>query len=243
MSKLILRVASSSKLPHYISGLFFFFIGLFSILCLSGFNQINTNTVNTDCVEGNLKKETVTRELTGFDAVSVDGVFNVNVVAGQSAKVTVSSESNILPHILTKKKNTTLFIYNDTSICPKVPIVVNIHMPEIKELISDGVNDILVQEVAGQELIINLSGAGNAAFTGKIKKVFAQIEGTSVLKASKLEASEVNVEATEATSAVVYATQKLVATSRETSEIFYLGNPAKVTKNIEDIGEIIEMTR
>ena len=204
-----------------------------------GFSQVNTGTISVDCIEGNEKEKTENRKTSPFNGLHVDGAFNVLAVCGQKQKITVTGDSNIVPHIVTKVRNDILFLTAKKSICSKIPVTIRISIENIQSVTTSGANDIVVSNINNSKIKFDGDGSGDTTLSGRTNLLTASLKGSLNLHAKNLIADEVRITAADSTEAVIHAAMTLSAASRDVGEIVYYGNPSKITKEENDIGEII----
>src|SRR4051812_29372847 len=160
------------------------FFLLFTLVAVSSYAQWETITGN-----GNVKKET--RDVSGFDGVSLSGSMNVQISYGSSNTITIEGDENILPYIETKVEDGVLQVRtkNRTGFKTKHKLIVYASLTKLTELRVSGSGDITGSgdfsndgktnvAVSGSgnidvgmnsfnETKINVSGSGNVTLKGK----------------------------------------------------------------------------
>ena len=99
--------------------------------------NVNVNT-NSGCVEGSGVESTHKREIAPFNKIDISGVFDVNIECQKEQCVEIVSDDNILPYVVTKVKEHTLFVTINKSICPKSGLELNISADSIEKVSVDG---------------------------------------------------------------------------------------------------------
>lgn len=191
-------------------------------------------------VEGNGIAKTENRNVPAFSSVEVDGAFNVYVECRKKQKVEVSGDSNILPHIITKIKGSTLQITTSKTICPKKLLEVKVSADNIEKVTVSGAVDLSISGVDNNKLDIQVDGAGDIKASGKTKSFKVDISGSGDLKAKDLKAENVEVSVNGAGNAVVNASRRLKAEINGAGDITYYGNPKEVIQEISGAGDIIK---
>ncbi len=214
------------------------------VSCLSVVGELSIADVNistsTGCIEGSGIAKTEQRQVVSFNAIDVAGAFDIYIECQQEKRVEVTTDDNILSHIITEVKGRTLFITSGRSICPKSQLEVNISIDNIENITSSGANDISVSRVNNAKLDMTLYGSGDVKASGKTSEFVTSISGSVDLYAKDLQSKKVQISASGASEAVVYASKRLEVDISGVGDISYHGNPADVIKEISGVGEIIE---
>jgi len=101
--------------------------------------QINNTGVNGEsCLFGNgiLKKGEMT--LDNFNKIAVSGIFNIKIRQQNSRRFEISCDANLFSKIRASVSNGLLKIDTSQSLCPKLPIDINVGVTELRELHSAG---------------------------------------------------------------------------------------------------------
>lgn len=204
---------------------------------IKGTDHININ-VNTGCIEGSGIPKAEQRRVSSFNAIDIRGAFDVNIKCQKKQNVEITSDDNIVPHIITKIKGHTLFIYSNKSICPKAQLGVNVSIDDIEKISALGTNDIAISRVNNKRLAMDLDGSGEVQVSGKTGEFVTNILGSVDLNAKDFRSEKVQISISGVGDAVVYASKKLQADISGVGDIVYYGNPRDVTKEITGVGEI-----
>ncbi len=205
---------------------------------ITGKGGVSRIAVNEDCINGSGIKKTELREVSAFKTVDIDGAFDVNIELNKPGRIEITGDDNILPHIITIVTKDGLFISSDKSICPKVPLIVNISNGDIESIDSDGANDITVSGMHNKHFALNVDGAGDIFASGVTGDFKVQMEGSGNLNAKDLHAEKVDISVKGSYDAIVYASKQLHASIDGVGDIVYYGNPDKVSEKISGVGEI-----
>lgn len=194
--------------------------------------------VVSGCEEGSGVRKSEKRSVSAFDSVRFDGAFDVTIELQKKRGIEVSSDDNIIPHIVTEVKGRTLHVTSRKSICSKIGLLIHITNDDIQKITADGSSDISISDVKNKKLNVIINGAGDFRASGATGAFDARISGSGNLDARELHADEVAVSIDGAGDAVVYASEKLTASIDGAGDISYYGNPKNVTKNISGAGDI-----
>ncbi len=215
----------------------------FMVFCMSKFGQncnaeVNTGVI-TGCIEGSGVTKTEQRQVDSFNAIDVDGAFDVYIECQREKSVEITTDDNILPHISTKVRGQTLYITSG-SICPKSQLDINISIDSIHYFASSGASDVSISNVNNEKFGMSLSGAGDIEVSGRTDKFETDISGAVEIDAKHLLSEETSISASGAAEAEVHASKSLFIEISGVGDICYYGNPGKVVKHVSGVGEIIK---
>ncbi len=204
---------------------------------------------------------TQTRQVSGFDSISVDYPARVLVSQGSTESLKIEAEDNVLPGLKTEVKNHDLRIYyqvesgkhvNATKM-PTITIVVKdlsaIDFSSAGDLTVDslksdalrlslsGAGNIKLNDITTKALNVNLSGAGSMSATGTADTFSLNISGFGDFKGKELASKTATINLSGAGSAVVRVDDKLKAQISGAGSVSYYGSP-DVTKQVSGVGSI-----
>lgn len=239
---------------------------LAKLIFLAGvfFTSCNNVTISTgdgsNKVEANGKIKSEVRDLTSFNAIEVDGVFNIILSQSDKESIKVETDENILPLIITLVENGVLKIKmkDNTSVEKMKKIDIYVTLAEISKLNTNGVgslkcaNKLRLKEfeldskgvgstelnLNAEKLIIHSEIVGALKLSGIVKDVIINHSGIGLISAFDLKAENLNLNSEGAGAAEVYASNELSIDVNGIGSVKYKGNPK--TKNIkkEGIGKV-----
>lgn len=214
-------------------------------------------------VKGNGNMVSMERSTGDYNAVSVSGFFDVELVAGEEGEVTVEAEENLQEFIITEVKNGTLQIKTKegVNIQPstwKDGISITVPITDIEAVSLSGSGEIIGKtlirttdfsanmsgsgdikiEVESDELFANLSGSGDMNLKGSAGRFKVQISGSGDVKAYDLEASEVDASISGSADMELTVREVLKARVSGSGNITYRGNPEKIDSKSSGSGDI-----
>jgi hypothetical protein len=208
----------------------------------------NTNSARLDASD--------MRNLDAFDALSIHGVYEVDLRQGNESSIRIEANDKLLEQIVTQVNNDRLTVTTRKKKWkPKDEVRLIITSPAIREIsIGGGVDldsegpiqgDYLKVSVSGaadldleievDELDVNLSGAANAEMKGHAANAKFSVSGAGHIEANGLEASAVRVSLSGAGALSVHATESLDVGISGAGSVTYRGNPA-LTKRVSGLG-------
>lgn len=226
-------------------------------LMLFAFMLLNVSEVMAQTLRGNGKVATQNRSASNIKGIDVGGGFMVELTQGSNEGVRLEAEENLLDNIKTEMRNGVLHIYNDKgisstkgmkafvtlqdlesiSISGGVKVIGNssFKSPALKLEMSGGSNVKLT--VATEQIKGNLSGASRIELQGKADDVAIQLSGASKMDASELEARQVKVQASGASSVKVFAQESLDINASGASAVYYKGSPS-ITSDVTSAARV-----
>lgn len=191
-------------------------------------------------VSGNGKVVTKTRTIENFNKIAIRGAYQVVVTQGNQDSLKITTDSNIVPLVMTKVKDKQLSIYNRKGISFSLtkPVMVQLIVKNLEEVTASGANALVISSFSGNGLKIDTSGSINAILAGKVRNLSMQISGSGKINATKLVAKNVNIRLIGSGQVMVHATDKLDTKITGSGSIMYSGNPDNVGQSIIGSGTL-----
>ena len=103
------------------------------------------------------------REVRDFDAVSLENMGNVYITVGNTEKLTIEAEDNLLPLLTSEVKNGTLKldVVRGRNIDPTKPITYNLTVKNLKDITLAGSGNIYSAPLEANKMTVILAGSGN----------------------------------------------------------------------------------
>ena len=189
-------------------------------------------------VKGSGNVTTETRTIDDFDELEVSGAYNIEIEVGIATSCEISAEDNLHDLIKTDVVNGRLIIENTRNISPKRKIRINLTVPSLEEIESSGISNIYASGIDEQTFDLDLSGAGYIELFGKVEQFNADLSGAGRLVARELYARFVDIDASGASNAEIYCSERLVVDMSGVGNIEYYGDPEEVKTNISGLGNV-----
>lgn len=196
-----------------------------------------------EVVVGSGQAKSEKRELDTFSHVETRLGVGVKVVRGESANVTIKTDDNILPVILTEVRGGKLIIDASQSFSSSMPINLLVETPELSSASTSGSGQIFLDNVSDQSLQLEINGSGGIGGQGKIESISASINGSGKLSLDKFVAQEVSVSISGSGTAKVQAIKTLDAAISGSGTINYIGQPEKLNRSITGSGDVKQIAR
>lgn len=187
---------------------------------------------------GDVKSEK--RDLSEFKGIKVGGVFQVEFTVQDNFNVQVEADDNLLEYIKTEVDGDTLEISTSNRLSSRNPIIVKIGAPDIEDIAASGAAKISVVNLNNDSLKIDLSGATNVTVAGMTKDLKIDLSGACGIDAAELKAENVSVDASGASSADVFVSNRLEADLSGASTVTYSGSPKDLSKKVSGASSVQE---
>jgi hypothetical protein len=204
---------------------------------------------------------TETREVSGFDAVSVSYPASVLIKQGTAESFKIEAEDNLMPNLKTQVENGTLEIFyrreGNKHVNPTKPVKITIVVKDLNDVEFSSAGELIIEnletdsldvslsgagnvdlnEIAVEELSMSLSGAGSATASGTADSLDVTISGFGDFKGKELHDKNARVSISGAGSATVWVDEDLMAQVSGAGSVGYYGSPS-VTRQISGVGGV-----
>lgn len=176
-------------------------------------------------IRGSGDRDYEIRNIDEFTELEVSGAFDVRVTVGETPKLEISGDDNLLKYVVTKVRGDKLIIETRKDLRQREQIRIIVSTYELESLDASGANDIKVRNIDCSRFYLGVSGACNIELEGKTNALRADMSGATSLEAGRLTAEEVRIECSGASNAEVYASEYLNAEASGVSNIKFWGDP------------------
>lgn len=186
-----------------------------------------------------------TRPVGDFTGIKTASIVEVEITQGEANAVVIETEAAGQKDVSTVVKDGVLNIRieNQQNVGDGVKAKITVKnlrsvdvdgtssIKSMNQLITDSIRiegasaAVIDLDLQAKSVYTRLSGASNAKLKGSSDQLSADLSGAAQLKAYKLTAKDVNIDASGAASAHVFAVNKLSAKASGASEVNYQGNP------------------
>jgi hypothetical protein len=190
-------------------------------------------------VRGSGNVVTEERPMSGFTAVSLQGVGRLEIDQTGSESLSITADDNFLPYIETRVRGSKLIIsiQDNTTFNDVTDLVYHVTAKTIENLELDGAGDIQVNNLDTEEWQVNLDGGGNINVAGKVTRQEVEINGLGLYNAEDLSCQEAAVQQNGAGMIVVQVSDQLDVTIDGVGSVEYIGDPT-VTQTLNGLGTV-----
>lgn len=241
----------------------------FIVFCVKGITALLIAVLASSCngkfdlgnnsITGSGKVITEVREVASFDKVSVCCGLECVIEQGDSFKVTVEADDNLIKKISTKVENGTLIISSDYNNFFNVSSrKITVRMPNVKSLEATSGSTLIATKTihessvnlktsSGSEMTVNIesdtlrlesSSGSEQIIKGKALALFTSSSSGSSIDAEDLLANEVSSQSSSGSSTEIYPLVYLKAKASSGSSIEYKNMPKTVHKEESSGGSV-----
>lgn len=180
-----------------------------------------------------------TREVSGFKAVRVHGVGELNITQGEREALTIESDEHVLPLIESTVEGGTLTLgpKNGKRIRKLKRLIYTLTVTDLEAITLDGEGNTTITNLNVEALTVNLRGAGNFTISGAAPSQTINLQGAGSYDARAFATSRTSVGIKGAGDVVVQAGEALDINVSGVGNVTYYGTPA-ITQKISGIGKI-----
>jgi len=227
-----------------------------AIICL-----ITLNGCFPSGTEGNGELSTAAYVFDHFDELHITDAFHVNLYQSDDYYVEVEAEENLMDMIHIDVRGSVLYLNFKEKIHPKIPIKVNIAMPELSRvdikgackmqttlpfitptmvIHADGASQINLNVVA-DEIHSYSRGAAMVELSGTTGLLVKDMEGAGIFHGLNLDAYEARVSLNGVGKISVNVEESLDASVNGVGKVEYTGSPKTIDKKVSGLGKIIQV--
>lgn len=184
---------------------------------------------------------TETRNVTGFNKIQIEGLFEVNIDYGTVQSVEVIANDNIIDRIRTQVENNELKVYFKNGNYRNIDATLNITIPELSAVEYGGSGIIEISNFQQLEVLkLSNTGSGDFILDGGTAELLKWInEGSGHLEASSFDIKNIIIESRGSGNATVRCSETLDTFIEGSGIVYYYGNPTLSTEIIGS-GKVIK---
>lgn len=212
---------------------------------------------NTNCIEGNGRPGSESRDLPVFTKIELGGAYNLVLTQDSATQsLMIHADENLLPYIKTEVRDGALRVYSDDNICDDVKIA--IAMNELTNLDVSGAvevemtNRFSTQEfqleasgaveatldVEAEKINTSISGAGEIGYRGEAGRHDVRVSGAGELKAFDLVTGIYDIRVSGAAECGIHVLNELHVSASGASSVLYKGNPTVIKEDVSGASSI-----
>ncbi len=169
---------------------------IFMIVLMSLVTACIGRTGPMETVRGSGNVITEEREVSGFTAVSLQGVGELVIDQTGRESLTITADDNLLPYIETQVRGGKLIIsIQDNVLFNNVTgLTYHVTVNTIESIELDGAGNIQVSDLDNDDWRVTLAGTGNITVAGQVDTQTVQIDGAGAYTADELASRETIIE-------------------------------------------------
>ena len=196
--------------------------------------------VRAETITGSGTAATDNRAVSGFSRVSIALSGKLEIVQGDSEKIAITADDNVLPYIETEVKGDSLrirFKERSFNVRTKTPIRIALSAKTLEGISVAGSGDVQAPSINGKRMHVSIAGSGDVLLGGKAPDLSIEIAGSGNVKAGKFEAQAVKVEVAGSGDATVWAKDSLKVSVAGSGDVRYYGDP-NVSRSVAGSGSV-----
>lgn len=167
-------------------------------------------------------------------------MLDLKVSIGGPQTVTIHLDDNLLPLITAKVEDGWLVIENEKDWKTELHGHVEISVPALEEIESNGFGDITVTGITSETFTLDHNGAGDVDLTGSVSELVIDLDGMGDIDARDVEAQIASVKVNGMGDVHVRASERLRGQVNGMGDVFSYGKPEHVSVNVNGMGALIE---
>jgi hypothetical protein len=185
---------------------------------------------------------TESREVSGFDAISVRGSARLIVKIGDAPSISIEGPERSVKRLTTDVDGDTLYLRSSRKEWAfgqgESRLTIRVTVPELNELRLEGSNDVRLSGFNGGSSRIEIEGAANLEADGRLDELTVHMSGAGRANLRDLVAGDAKVTVDGVGSVHVHSTKSLDATMNGVGAILYSGTPREVNTSMNGVGTI-----
>jgi hypothetical protein len=212
---------------------------LFTMLLVSLAVACNGRIGSLKVVRGSGNVVTEERDVSGFTAVTLEGVGELSVDQTGSDSLTITADDNLLSYIKSRVSGDKLIISieSNTTFNNVSELTYQVTVASLDNLELDGFGQVTASNLSGETLSVVLNGAGDITVSGEVTRQTVEINGAGSYDAADLMSQEAVVNHSGAGKAVVQVSDQLDVTISGLGSVEYIGDP-QVTEDVSGLGSV-----
>jgi flagellar basal body rod protein FlgF len=189
-------------------------------------------------IHGNGSIKTETRDVPAFDAISLDGGYQVQIDCQAKQSLAITTDENLLPLVKTEVRNNVLHVFTKGFTLPSDGMRLVVSLPNLTEFTSSGSSQGDINNINNSALEIEINGSGKLRLNGKSGDVKIHTSGSSKIDATALISEDSNVQINGSGHIQVYATNSVDVQINGSGTVRYKGDPKSVNQQINGSGTV-----
>ncbi|MBI4243926.1 MAG: DUF2807 domain-containing protein [Planctomycetes bacterium] len=168
--------------------------GLLVLVLLQMNCHVKGGCINSVEGNGNIIEEH--RQAVNFSKIDARGSYSIRVICKKDYNLSIETDDNLLPYIVTKTSGDTLLIStkDNYNLKPTNSIKVEIGLPELASVATAGGSNITISDLDTKAFQLDSRGSSNITLNGTADKFSASIAG-SVRFVSSITTQEISINA------------------------------------------------
>ena len=191
-----------------------------------------------DCVRGSGDLVTEERDVRDFTRIETRGAVDIFVTVGESRKLSLTFDDNLIDLIETNVRGKTLKITSERSYSSRRACKIEISVPQLEEVRVTGSGDVEIYNLSGDYFEFTVSGSGDMRAEGEIEELDIRVSGSGDVDTRDVVAQEANVKISGSGDVKVFAEEEFYGRVSGSGDIDVYGNPEHLSRHVSGSGDI-----
>lgn len=178
------------------------------------------------------------RELADFDKVELTTFGEIRISIGETFSVKIDIDDNLVDAVDSKVVDGKLIVTTNKRFTSGIGPIVNVVMPSLKLIDLPGRGSATFKGLKGDEITMNLTGAGSVTGQGEVNQVNVYHAGDGRVDIRKLEAKRAKVVLSGGGGASLKAEDYIEIDSSGSGTVAVHSTPKEVKKNVTGTGVV-----
>ena len=233
-----------------------FKIALVVIVALAGI-YFTGCTYMIECLKGDGNIKTVDKNIGNFNKILLKGTGNIHYSSSDNPSLRIEGDANIIEHLLTYVKGSTLIIDADNPICPR-KLDFYVSSKTLEGVMIKGAGDVIGMDsivtdrfaaliegsgdikliIAAKDVKAEIDGSGNISLKGYADNASCVIKGSGDIDLSGAPSRTAKVGIYGSGNCMLYAGESLRAEIYGSGDVIYYGDPKNFVSKVNGSGEV-----
>ena len=207
-------------------------------------------------------EETATREIKGFDRVSLEVSGELILTQGDAETLDIQASPSALSRIVTEVRQRTLHISKDPATPPPAgPVTYRLTMKSVAGLETNSSGSIRAENIGADALRIaihssggitvdsllassldvEISSSGDCTLSGQVDRQTVRVSSSGTYRAGKLSSREARIQVTSSGESTVRVLEILDVLISSSGNVRYYGSPPRITSRITSSGRLMRL--
>jgi len=177
-------------------------------------------------------------DLDAIEAVHLECGLDIDIAFGKQQKVALTMDGNLVEHFELDVRGGVLTVATDRSTRPSRKARLALTLRSLDRLEINGAGDVRIDDFAGDDLVIEIDGAGDIEASGKVENLVIDVDGAGDVSADRLEARHAKVSVDGAGDVEVFAHQSCNVTINGVGDVDVHGKPDRFDQRVNGIGRV-----
>lgn len=189
-------------------------------------------------IQGSGTLQTVAVLIAGFDQIVAEGGLVLNTFQSGRESVTITTDDNILPHLITEVVDRVLYLKPKPEVHLRpTSLEYEVHCTALQSLRTNGSAETTLRDIVGSRLVLETNGSGRLSCYGTVEALEIEINGSGNYDLRETTSHSATVAIAGSGDVTLHATDSLNVTIRGSGKVSYLDNP-KVEQHIAGAGKV-----